>query len=128
MAESMCMSIFLLNIRQVPRSFEAYFLRWPSTHVSLALGIGAGVTAAIGFGFANALVHRTSVGFPVAEITFVRALVGAGIALPIVYTRLGSLVRARAASIWVVAAAGAVSILCLAYSIQCLPKLGAGSA
>jgi drug/metabolite transporter (DMT)-like permease len=84
---------------------------------SLAFGIGAGGAAAAGFGFANALVHRASAGFPTAEITFARALVGVSIALPFVYTRLGSLFRVRFASIWVVATAGAVSILCLAWNI-----------
>jgi hypothetical protein len=85
--------------------------------VCVLIGIGAGVIAAAGFGFVNVLVYQASARFPVAEITFVRALVGVGITLPIIWGRLGSLLRLQSASIWVRAAAGAASILCLAWNV-----------
>src|SRR5215472_11887742 len=96
------MSTMILDAKKVrPRAsrgsrMKDIFAEWEhsspySKLFPLAFGIGAGGAAAAGFGFANALVHRASVGFPAAEITFARALVGVSIALPIVYTRLGSL-------------------------------------
>jgi drug/metabolite transporter (DMT)-like permease len=83
----------------------------------VASGIGAGVIAAAGFGFVNVLVYQTSARFPVAEITFFRALVGVCITLPIVCGQLRSLLHPQSVSIWVRAAAGAGSILCLAWNL-----------
>src|SRR5262249_15927012 len=83
----------------------------------VSTGIGIGVIAAAGFGLVNVLVYQASPRFPVAEMVFVRAVVGVGFTLPIVCGQLGSLLQPQSASICVRAAAGAFSILCLAWNV-----------
>lgn len=81
-------------------------------------GSVAGLLSAACFGLVGALVNRLANSIPATEITFVRGMVGLLVISFFVKHRLRTLTRKDAASVWVRAVAGAVSILCFSWNLQ----------
>lgn len=81
-------------------------------------GLAAGVLSAACFGLTGALINIAADTLPATEITFARGVIGLLVISFFVKHRLASLLNKDAASVWVRAVAGAVSILCFSWNLQ----------
>ncbi|MBI5919668.1 MAG: DMT family transporter [Nitrosomonadales bacterium] len=81
-------------------------------------GIVAGLLSAACFGLMGALVNHLADAVPATEITLFRGLAGVLILFPFVKSELISLFQQGAASVWVRAIAGAISIYCFSWNLQ----------